>query len=367
MKVAIVQDYLCNPGGGEVILEHLIKMYPKADIYTLIYQGRWYKNSPISKQKIYTSFLQKIPFAKNNYRNLLPLFPIAIEQFDLREYDLVLSNQYIAAHGVITYPHQTHIVYTCTPCRQVWSSYFEYLDDKVIKNPIKRLIAKYFIHKFRIWDVAAANRVSKFIAISEEVRKRIELYYDKDAEVIYPPVPIKMPKDIKDTNLELPKEFYLVLSRLTKYKRLDLVIKAFQDMPNKQLVIAGTGPEEKKLKKLAKSKNSNIEFLGRVSNKNKWSLLKKAEALIYPSYEDFGITPIESQAVATPVIAFSRGGSLETVIHKETGILFNNQTAQSIKEAVLEIERREFNTIDLLNHAKKFQPQRFYKEFKNVI
>jgi len=363
LKVAIVHEFLSNRGGAEKVLETWCEMYPKADIFTLIYQSERYRNSIISKHKIYTSFIDRLPFGRHKYRNFLPLMPFAIEQFDLRGYDLVISNHYIVAHGVITSSEQLHVVNTCTPMKQVWSSYFEYINDPLLKNKLKRVLARGFIHKFRIWDSTVAQRIDNFIAISTEVSERIKRYYGKDSMVIFPPVDFEslVPKE------KLIKEdYFLGLSRLMPMKRFDLMIDAFKQFPNKNLKIAGGGPEYQKLKERAKG-SDNIELLGWVSENDKIQLYQKARAVLFCAYEDFGIVPVEAQAAGTPVIAYGKGGVIDTVVPGKTGVLFETQTVDSLTKAIFNFERMKFDRGMLIKNAKRFSKERFKKEFVEYV
>jgi len=284
LKTAIIHDWLINLGGAEKVLESIYELYP-APIYTLIKNEQSIKGSLFEKAEIYSSFIQKLPKAKDNYRNYLFLFPIAIEQFNLSEYDLIISSSHAVAKGILRNPNQVHICYCHTPMRYIWDLYHEYL--KELKG-IKKLLAQAILHYLRIWDIISVNRVDYFVANSKYVAKRIEKIYGRKATVIYPPV------DIEKFELETRKEsFYLTVGRLVPYKKIDVIVKAFRKMPERKLIVIGYGPEYKKIKKLA---TSNIEILGYQPRDKVKEYMKKAKAFIFCALEDFGIAPVEAQA-----------------------------------------------------------------------
>lgn len=334
MKVAIIHDWLVVNGGAEKVLLELLAIYPQADIFTLVdflpeEEKKW-----LGETKITTSFIQKMPFAKKRYRNYLPLFPIAIEQFDLSEYDLVISSSYAVAKGVITGPDQKHVSYCHSPARYAWDLQAQYLKESGLETGVKSVLARYFLHKFRIWDVRSSFGVDTFIANSNFIAKRIYKCYRREATVVYPPV------DISRFALETEKEdFYLTASRLVPYKRIDLVVAAFAKQPHLKLKVIGDGPEMDKIRKLADG-CSNIEILGYQSDESMVSNMQKAKAFVFAAEEDFGIIPVEAQACGTPVIALGKGGCLETVVHGETGIHFEEQTLECLSNAILEMEQR---------------------------
>lgn len=363
MKVAIVHDWLVVNGGAEKVLKELIELYPKATVYTLAdflpkEDRGWLGNTPII-----TSFIQRLPFAQKWYRNYFPLFPIAIEQFDLSGYDLVISSSYSAAKGVITGPEQLHVSYCHSPARYAWDMQEQYLRESGMSNGIKSIIARYFLHKFRIWDVRTANGVDKFVANSAFIKKRINKCYRRKADVIYPPV------DIEKFTLEKDKDdFYLAASRLVPYKRLDLIAEAFVKMPLKKLKIIGDGPQMNKIKEIVGSAE-NIELLGYQSDEVMLHNMQKAKAFVFAAEEDFGIIPVEAQACGTPVIAFGRGGCLETVKNNVSGIHFYEQTAGCIIAAVNEFESQidQFLAEEVRLNAEKFSCSAFKMNVKSLI
>lgn len=349
MKTAIIHDWLVSMGGAEKVLQAILELYP-SPVYTLVHDETMFTD-----QGITTSFLQKIPGSKKYYRNFLPLFPLAIEQFDLRSYDLILSSSHAVAKGVLTNPGQLHICYCHTPMRYAWDLYHSYLVD--VKG-LKGKFAKWILHYLRNWDVGSLNRVDHFIANSHYVARRIKKIYGKEATVIYPPIATNLLK------LQEKKEnFYLTVSRLVPYKRIDLIVEAFSHLPDKRLVVIGDGPEMEKIKFKAKQ---NVEILGQQSDDIVRDLFGKAKGFISAADEDFGISTVEAQAAGTPVIAFGKGGSLETVTEK-TGIFFKEQTSASLIEAIVDFEKIEFNPLTIRAHAEEFSQEKFNSKFKAFV
>lgn len=363
MKVAIIHDWLVVNGGAEKVLKELIELYPQANVYTLVdflpkEDRAWLGNTTIT-----TSFIQRLPFAHKRYRNYFPLFPIAIEQFDLSSYDLVISSSYSAAKGVITGPEQLHVSYCHSPARYAWDMQEQYLRESGMSSGVKSVIARYFLHKFRIWDVRTANGVDKFVANSSFIKKRINKCYRREADVIYPPV------DIKKFTIETNKaDFYLAASRLVPYKRLDLIAEAFVKMPSKKLRIIGDGPQMQKIKEIV-GNAGNIELLGYQSDEVMLHNMQKAKAFVFAAEEDFGIIPVEAQACGTPVIAFGKGGCLETVKNNVSGIHFKEQTASCIIEAITQFESQieQFSAEEVRLNAEKFSCSAFKKNVKGLI
>jgi glycosyltransferase involved in cell wall biosynthesis len=339
VKIAIVHDWLTGMRGGEKVLEVFCELWPDADLFTLLHiKGAL--SEPIERLDIRTSFVQKIPGAKTAYRNFLPLFPFAITRFDLSDYDLVVSTSHCVAKGVKTKDSTLHISYIHTPMRYVWEMFDQYFGPGKM-SPIKRLAANIVRPFLQRWDVATASRVDLFIANSQTVRGRIERHYNRDAAVIHPPVSADA-FSIADT----VGDYYLIVSAFAPYKRIDLAIEAFArlELP---LKIVGAGQDEKKL--LA-NKPPNVEFLGRKSDRELADLYGGCKAFIFPGEEDFGITPLEAQASGRPVIAFGKGGALETVNGAWpdgrrpdgvcSGVFFEHQTVDSLCEAVTFFENK---------------------------
>ena len=362
MKLAIVHEWFVNYMGSEKCVESFVNLYKDAEIFALVDYLNAEKRDRILKGKsVNTSFIQKLPFSKTKYRSYLPFFPLAIEQLDISGYDVVLSSSHAVAKGVLTNANQLHISYCHTPIRYAWDLYFQYLKDSNLTSGIKSMIAKYFLHKIRIWDFTTANRVDHFIANSKYIARRIKKVYGKDAEVIYPPV------DIDKFNYTGKKEnYYLTVARFVPYKKIDLVVSAFSKMPDKKLIVVGDGPDTNKIKSLA---GNNVELVGYQETETLKSYMQKAKAFVFAAEEDFGITTVEAQASGTPVIGFNRGGTSEIVINNETGILFNEQTVDSIVKAVTEFEKVEdkFDSNKISIHAEQFSRVNFEKNISQFV
>jgi len=357
MKTALVHDWLTTLAGAEKVLEAIYELYP-SPIFTLVKNETNLKGSVFENAEVKTSFIQKLPFAKKAYRNYLPLFPLAVEQFDLREFEVVISSSHAVAKGVLTSSEQLHICYCHTPIRYAWDLYHEYLSEL---GAFKRAAAALFLHYIRMWDQGTANRVDHFVANSKYVAKRIKKIYGRDATVIYPPV------DVKKFEVGTKKEdFYLTASRMVPYKKIDLIVRAFSHLPDKRLMVIGDGPDFEKIKKVAPP---NVELLGYQPFEVLKDYLKRAKAFIFAAEEDFGILPVEAQAAGTPVIAYGRGGVTETVVEGKTGLFFYRRTPQEIAEAVKRFEAAEdrFDPIEIRKHAEKFSKERFKREFQQFV
>ncbi|OSS42389.1 Glycosyltransferase [Desulfurella amilsii] len=360
MKTALVHDWLPILGGAEKVLESIYELYP-SPIYTLLKNSKVLKGSVFEDATIHTSLVQNLPFAKTKYRSYLPFFPFAVEQFDLSDYDLIISSSYAVAKGVLIRPNQTHICYCHSPIRYAWDMYFEYLKDAKLEKGFKALIAKIVLHYIRMWDYASAQRVDYFVANSINVANRIKKFYGKSASVIYPPV------DVDKFDLcEQKEDFYLTASRLVPYKKIDLIVEAFSNMPNKKLIVCGDGPQMQLIKKKAAK---NIEIIGFASFDKLKLYMQKAKAFVFAAKEDFGIVPVEAMSCGTPVIAYKAGGSLETVVENVTGIFFEKQNIKSIVEAVdlFEDKKDIFDPKTIRNHALQFSKQRFKEQFRAFV
>jgi glycosyltransferase involved in cell wall biosynthesis len=347
LKVAIVHDWLNQVGGAESVLEVLKDLYPHAPIYTSIY---WPRAMPerYAEWDIRTSWLNRLPFIKTHHQPFLPLYPLAFEATDLRGYDLVLSNKSAFCHGVITSPETVHICYCLTPTRFLWD-YHNYARHERI-NPVADALLSPVLRSLRLWDRAAADRVDHFVAISETVKQRIKKFYRRDATVIHPPVHVArfVLEDSHD-------DYFLILSRLIPYKRIDVAVQAF-GLLGLPLKIVGDGRDRARLEAMAKP---NVEFLGRLPDQQVEQLLSRCRAFIFPGEEDFGIAPVESQAAGRPVIAYAAGGALETVVEGVTGLFFREQTAESLAEAVAAFDERAFDSAAIRQHARKFDRESF--------
>ncbi len=359
MRIALIHDYITSFGGAERTFKVLTEMFDDATIYSLFYNPE-IKNKFFPNTKIETSFLQKSPlFLKNKYQLLLPFLPIAAESLDLRDFDLVISSSFSFAKGVIVRPQTTHICYCYTPTRYIW------LDEKnqtgaLWKNPLSKII----LHYSRIWDRQASERVDKFVAISKEVQKRIKKYYKQDSDIIYPPVDLDRAKlEIKDTKSH--EEYYLIVSQIRKYKRIDLAINAFNKLGLK-LIIIGDGPERKKLQKKAKN---NIKFLGWQPDKIVNKYYKNCIAFIFPGEDDFGIAPVEAMAYGKPVLAYRSGGAKESIIEGETGEFFDWPNTAVLADGVRRIRANlgKYNFQKIRYQAQKFSKKNFEKNFSELI
>ncbi len=358
MRVALVHDYLNQYGGAEKVLENFSEIFPNAPIYTLIYSKKKMRGA-FSNKEIKTSFLQKIPFAKSKHRIFPLLMPIATEQFDLSEYDLVLSDSASFSKGVITKPKTLHVCYCHTPPRYAWDDSHKYIKEFGMSKLIKKLIP-FFMNYIRIWDKEAALRVDKFICNSNFVADRIKKYYRKNAKVIYPPVETDK---FSIGNQEENKNYFLMVGRLLAYKKFDVAIQAFNKL-GLPLKIIGSGPEKKSMQKIA---NRNIEFLGRVSNEQLPKYYQQCRALIFPQEEDFGIVALEAMSCGKPIIAYKGGGALESVKPEENGIFFNEQTPEALIKAINSFDDKKFNTPQIRDYALKFNKQRFKKQIKEFL
>jgi glycosyltransferase involved in cell wall biosynthesis len=355
LKVALVHDWLTSMGGGENVVEALLDIFPNAPIYTSM-AARENLSPKLAAADIRTSFLQKkVKGTKVNHRKYLPWMPAAFESFDLNEYDLVISSCSCCSKGVITNPKTIHICYCHTPTRYVWEHYYEYTKDM---NPVKKRILKHYMNYLRMWDYNAAQRVDYFIANSKHVAARIKKYYRRDAEVIYPPV-----RTDYFTPGDEDGDFFLVVSRLVEYKRIDLAVEAFNEL-GLPLVVIGDGPERKKLESTAKK---NIIFMGRQPNDVVRDHMRKCKALIFPGEEDFGITPIEVQACGRPAIAFGKGGAVETVVDSNTGRLFSEQIRDSLVDAIHSFDSGRIDHNDCEENAALFSESRFIKKIDGYI
>ncbi len=357
MKVALVHDWLPFMGGAERVLSNFIELYPSSPIYTTIC-NKSKLDSPIKNAKIITSYLQKGKVEIKNHRNLFPFMPMAIESFNLNNYDIVLSSSSSVAKSVITSPDTLHICYCHSPMRYGWEFSHEYAGKMAGVNNIKSKILRYLLTGMRIWDNVAADRVDYFIANSENVAKRIWKHYRRESVVIHPPVRWNL-FNISD----IDEDYFLVVSRLQEYKRIDLAIEAFNEL-GIPLVIIGDGPDRKRLEGISKS---NIRFLGRESDTVIKEYYSKCRALIFPGEEDFGITPLEAMASGRPVIAYKKGGALETVIENKTGVFFDRQTKDNLILAVNKLNTIKFNKTEIREHARMFDEEIFKDKIKKFI
>lgn len=353
MRVAITTDWLNSFGGAERVLVELHRMFPSAPIYTTVHDAAALPAS-LREWDVRTSFLQRIPFARRRHQPFLPLMPMAWEQFDFSEYDLVLTTSSACAKGVITRPGTLNICYCYTPTRYLWDLYHEYTRDKR-----GQAIIAATAHWMRMWDRMAADRVDHFIAISHEVAGRIRRHYRREAEVVYPPVEVER---IRPNGMD-PEDFYLVVSRLVPYKRVDLAVEAANRLRRRLLVVGG-GPERKRLEAQA---GPTVQFLGRLDDEQIGDLYARCRALLFPGFEDFGIAPVEAQAAGRPVVAYGRGGATETVIDGSTGVLFGEQTVECLMRAILRLEAAAAQPAACRLQAEGFSSSVFRDQLKHAI
>lgn len=354
MNIALIHDWLNQRGGAEDVLENLVSSYPGAPLYTSMY---WRDGMPDHWKDwdIRTSWLDKMPLIHKRQQLYFPLYPSAFERFDFSDYDVVLSNKSGFCHGVITGPETMHVCYCLTPTRYVWR-FHQYADQENLSQ-LTRSVLNPFLTQMRQWDRLAADRVDHFIAISEEIRQRIANYYRRDAVIIHPPVDTE-----RFEPSEMTEDYYLFVGRLVPYRRIDVLIEAFNRM-GKPLFIAGSGRDRPRLEAMAKS---NVKFLGYVPDSDLPDLLSRCRAFMWPGDEDFGIGPIQAMAAGRPVIAFNAGGARETVV-PGTGVLFDAQTARAIIEAVEEFEPDALSPSFVRSHAEQFDASVFRRKITKFV
>ena len=364
-KTALVADWLVTYAGAERVMTEILKVFPKSDLFAVIDFLIDESRQHFLGKHAQTTFIQKFPKAETKYRNYLPFMPLAIEQLDVSAYDVILSSSHAVAKGVLTGPDQLHISYVHSPIRYAWDLQHQYLRELGLTKGIKAIIVRWLLHKIRMWDYRTANGVDHFVANSKFIARRIHKVYGRDADVIYPPVDTD-----RFTLRENKDDFYFTASRMVPYKKIDLIVEAFSHMPNKKLVVIGDGPDMQKIKSKA---TSNIEILGYQPNSVMQDHMQRAKAFVFAAEEDFGITPVESQACGTPVIAFGKGGALETVncevgLHP-TGTFFQKQDVPSVITAVEYFEKNEnlYLPENCRTNALKFSNQRFEQELEIYV
>lgn len=355
-KVALVCDWLVSHGGAERVISAIASMFPTAPIFTTIYNESLF---PEYKDRVVTSFINKLPGSRMKHHLFLPLMPYAVEQFNLSEFDIVISSSHSCAKGIITKPSTLHICYCHTPMRYCWGNFQEYFDRFGVPAPLKKSARK-ILHQLRLWDKLAADRVDRYIANCAHVSARISKYYRKDSQVIYPPIYCKKFVPAAGGGVG---GYFLAVGRLTPYKRFDLLVDTFNEL-KMPLVIVGRGPQEKELKNKA---GRFITFLGHISDDELVKVYQNSLALVFPQEEDFGLIPLEAMSCGKPVIAYGKGGALETVIVGKTGLFFYEQTAESLKKAVLECGALKWNSLNIRSHAEQFDLSIFEKKLKNFV
>lgn len=354
LNIALVHDWLTNMAGAEKVVFAMTKMFPKAPLFTSVYDKE--KTKAFDNVDVRTSLLQNVPFSKTKREVLIPLTPFAFEQFDLSDFDIVISSTTMAAKGILTKPDTMHICYCNTPPRYLWEPEIDPRADKGLFSGLRKKTA----HRLRIWDRVAADRVDYFIGNSKYIADRIKKYYQRDAKVIYPPVDIDRFKIVEPKEV---KDYYLFVSRLVGYKKCDLVIDAFNDL-DLPLKIIGNGPDKKNLQRKAKS---NIEFLGFLSDAELVNYYSEAKAFVFAAEEDFGIVPVEAMASGRPVIAFGRGGATETVVEGVTGTFFKEQTKESLTATIKRFNPENYDPKQIRQRAEKFSQEIFRNELKSYI
>jgi glycosyltransferase involved in cell wall biosynthesis len=360
MKTAVIHEWLVTYAGSERVVEQILALYPDADLFSLVEFLPDRLRDFIQHKPVQTSFLQNLPFANRHFRQYLPLMPLAVEQFDLSNYDLVLSSSHAVAKGVLTRTDQLHICYAHTPMRYAWDLQQQYLQGARLKRGLRAMLAQLVLHYLRMWDLASANRVDHFVANSRYVAQRIHKTYRRPAKVIYPPVAVERfyPKTQRE-------EFYFTLSRFVPYKRVDLIVEAFTRL-GLPLVVIGDGSGWQQVKSLA---GANIILMGHQPDHVVVEHMQQCKAFVFAAAEDFGIAAVEAQAAGAPVIAYGKGGVTETVISGKTGLFFPEQTVESLIEAVKQFESGKylFDLDDLRHNAEQFCSDRFRREFSEFV
>jgi glycosyltransferase involved in cell wall biosynthesis len=367
VKIAIVHDWLVTYGGAERVLEQILACYPEADLFSLVEFLPRNARQFIRNKPVRTSFLQHVPFARTHFRKYLGLMPLAVEQLDLSGYDLIISSNYCAAKGVLTGPDQLHICMCHSPIRYAWDLQEQYLQESGLDKGMRGSLARWLLHRVRLWDTRTANGVDEFIAISHFIARRIWKTYRRSSTVIYPPVDIA--SFVAEGNKK--DDFYLTVSRLVPYKRVGLIAEAFARMPDRKLVVIGTGPQLESIEKVAR-RSANIEMMGFQSDGVVRECMRRANAFVFAAEEDFGISVVEAQASGTPVVAFGKGGALETIqdcsSNDPTGLFFDVQNPEAIVDAIhrFEEQRHRFTPEACRRNAARFSIERFRKEFTDL-
>ena len=363
MKIAIIADWLVTYAGSERVLEQMIACYPDADVFAVVDFVPEGARGFLQGKSPRTTFIQNLPRACHWYQRYLPLMPLAIEQLDLSRYDLILSSSHAVAKGVIVGPDQLHISYVHSPIRYAWDLQHQYLRESGLDRRMTGWLARWFLHKIRLWDIRTQFGVDAFIANSRFIARRIHRVYGREATVMYPPV------DLNAFPLREDKEdFYLTASRMVPYKRMDLIVEAFAAMPDKRLVVIGDGPDAEKIRSKA---TPNVRLMGYQSSDVLRDHMQRARAFVFAAEEDFGIAPVEAQSCGTPIIAFGKGGALETVrglglvSDAPTGVFFKEQTSEAIQSAVRQFEAQmsDFLPSQIRKHAEQFSISRFRQEY----
>lgn len=364
-NVGIIADWLVTYAGAERVIKEFLDVFPDSELYSIVDFLQPEARKELHGKNAITTFIQNLPYSKKNYQKYLPLMPLAIEQLDVSSHDIILSSSHAVAKGILTGPDQLHISYVHSPIRYAWDLQHQYLREAGFNKGLKAFVVKFLLHKMRLWDYRTANGVDHFIANSHFISRRIKKVYNRDSTVIYPPVDVE-----KFTLNDKKEDYYFTASRMVPYKRIDLIVEAFSKMPDKKLIVIGDGSEIGKVKSKA---TKNIEILGYQPNHIMLEHMQNAKAFVFAAEEDFGITPVEAQACGTPVIAFGKGGALETIrplgVDKPTGMFFNEQTIESIINKVNEFEQNigVFEPENCRSNSFRFSAERFTEEMDGFI
>lgn len=362
MKIALVHEWLVFYAGGERVFESFTNIWKDADVFALVdFLNDEHRKIILKGKHAHTTFIQKLPFAEKKFRSYLPLFPLAIESLNFSKYDVIISSSHAVTKGVRKKPNQLHISYCHSPMRYIWDEAETYFEAAKLNKGLKKIVATKILNYLRKWDLKTAQRPDYLIANSNYIAEKLKRIYNRNSTVIYPPVDVDKFECVNNKD-----DYYFVASRLVPYKRIDLIVEAFSQMPDKRLVIAGTGPE---LNKLKSNFLVNVEFIGYQDENSLKELMQKAKAFVFTAEEDFGIVVVEAMACGTPVIALNKGGTAETVVDGKTGILFENQNVEDIKNAVRRFESIEdsFNHNEISEYTKKFSRKIFEEKIKQYV
>ena len=363
-RIALIHDWLSVYTGSERVVEQILHLFPQADLFSLVDFVPPEQRAFLQGKSVNTSFIQRLPFARRKFRAYLPLMPLAVEQFDLSAYDLIISSSHAVAKGVITGPDQLHVSYIHSPIRYAWDMQPQYLRESNLERGLRSAVVRSILHYLRLWDLRTVNSVDAFAANSRFIARRIRKLYRREAAVIYPPV------DVDRFALCPEKEdYYLTVSRLVQYKRVDLIVQAFAQLPDRRLVVIGDGDD---LEKVRAQATPNVTLLGYQPSEVMAGYMQRARAFLFAAQEDFGIVPVEAQACGTPVIAYGRGGALETVCDgaspHPTGLFFHEQSADAIAAAVQQFEAQDgIRPEDCRQNAERFSTERFRREFADFV
>lgn len=357
-RTALVHEWLAERAGSELVVEAMLQAYPESPLHALVYRLEDYRDTPIGKARVQTSFFQRSRLLRRRFRGFLPLMPLAVEQYDLRDADVVVSSHHAVAKGVLTGSRQLHISYVHSPMRYAWELYQDYLDSGKLRRGPKAWLAKWALHRLRQWDRIAADRVDCFLANSETVARRIRKVYRRPAIVLHPPVAVDRFRP------DRPREdFYCTVSRLVPYKRIDLLAAACTEAGRK-LVIIGDGPDRARV---AAAAGPGVTLLGHADDATVQDHLERCRGFLFAAEEDFGIVPVEAMAAGAPVIAYQRGGATETVIDGETGVFFQEQSIAAIVSAITAFEARTWDPERCRAHADTFATERFVERFRGIV